>query len=135
MPSSEIRTARDYDAVRENGGVVMFHKIGCGPCKSTKPHFDALADAHGRELGFYNVESKDLPAVGERILSFPTIIKWHDGRPTRIIGSKDKQTLKEWLNLSDSRATPTPARRQTTRAPEQKRLGRGGAKRQFLRSR
>ena len=81
--------------------VVDFWAEWCGPCKVMEPIIRSLSDEMTGSVAFgaVNVDENEQLALGEAIMSIPTMIVYSGGiEVDRIIGSRSAEKLKEEIS-------------------------------------
>lgn len=90
------------DFVKSNRiAVVDFWAEWCGPCKVMEPIIASLSNelAGSVAFGAVNVDQHEQLALGQAIMSIPTMIVYSGGiEVDRIIGSRSAEKLKEEIS-------------------------------------
>ena len=93
-------TANSFDKETKKGkAVVDFWAEWCGPCKMSKPIFEALSDEM-KDMQFTSVNVDDHPDIPARfgVMGIPTFLVLKDGNEVdRIVGFMDKSAFKDKL--------------------------------------
>ena len=81
--------------------VVDFWAEWCGPCKVMEPIISSLSEEMAGSVAFgaVNVDEYEQLALGQAIMSIPTMIVYYGGiEVDRIIGSRSAEKLKEEIS-------------------------------------
>lgn len=82
------------EKVREQGAtLVEFGASWCPPCKVLLPILDKLDREYGERLSVLKVDCDESPVVASEygIMSIPTVIVFHNGKPVeKLIGLRPK---------------------------------------------
>ena len=93
-------TNSDFDSeTKKEKAIVDFWAEWCGPCKMSKPIFEALS-GELKEIHFFSVNVDDHPEVPGKfgIMGIPTFIVLKDSKETdRIVGFLEKEEFKDRL--------------------------------------
>lgn len=79
--------------------LVDFWAAWCGPCKMLAPVLEELEkEANSYVIGKVNVDEEMSLASRFGIMSIPTLLLFHEGRPVaQAVGYQTKEQLKLWL--------------------------------------
>ncbi len=93
-------TGESFDKETGKGkAVVDFWAEWCGPCKMSKPIFEALS-GELKDIHFFSVNVDNHPEIPAKfsVMGIPTFILLKDGKEAdRIVGYLDKPTFKDRL--------------------------------------
>ena len=91
-------TSSNFDTETKKGkALVDFWAEWCGPCKMSKPVFEAVS-GDMKEIHFFSVNVDDHPNVPGRfgVMGIPTFIVLKDGKEVdRVVGYLEKEAFKE----------------------------------------
>ncbi|MEK6964034.1 MAG: thioredoxin [Nanoarchaeota archaeon] len=93
-------TSSEFDTETKKGkSVVDFWAEWCGPCKMSKPIFEAVS-SEVKDIHFFSVNVDNNPDIPGKfgVMGIPTFIVLKDGKEVdRIVGYLEKDTFKERL--------------------------------------
>jgi thioredoxin 1 len=102
MPVVQLSESSFKDFVKLNRiTVVDFWAEWCGPCKVMEPIIRSLSNELSGSVAFgaVNVDEHEKLALGQAIMSIPTMIIYSRGiEVDRIIGSRSAEKLKEEIS-------------------------------------
>lgn len=102
-----ITTTTQLDQLLAKGDVVIdFWAEWCGPCRLLNPVVEKLA-AKYEDVQVVKVNVDEAPELASkyRILSIPTVMRFHDGEPTATsVGAMPLEALERRLGLIDTQA-------------------------------
>lgn len=87
--------------IKEGTTLVDFYGDNCAPCHELAPRFETMSKEYEGKVKFVKVNVGQNQEIAGKfgIMSVPTLIIFENGQEKdRVIGNKNNDSLKEWIN-------------------------------------